>query len=499
MTLQEEITALLHGDLVDESRVEELIHVLAVSPEKRGIFIDQIRLARAMTTLSVVSAPPRAADAKIFQGLAAIDAEFGAGVEPTRRDPVDAPRSGTPAPLFSRSAALLLGLLLFALGAGSTFLFRGDGSTPTTGSNERATNTTTAIGTPAIGTSAIGRDMPGAALTNGLTATHVAMIAVANASNADASNTAQVERLEGALSATGQRLRIAQRRIAVLERARAASAHAAALGRRTTVPATAPTADTTAPQTSTAIARSNRPTPIEPEGASATIDATVPQTTASAADQQRSASGHSSDDGASLAHSASLPPAASSRPLIADPREDNASTVGPWQIGVRDHYRLSLPRAYGLEKGHSIFFDRDLFLSYRIEGSPGGLVSALKLTLSGGETQFAQVFHTNNGGSPVDEIITQTPTVQYARVVVAPEVIRATHMTGAIEFGGGYAVNKATQVGPVMSLGLNTEYRPIDRIAVQLGVAAWTLWSQFGGQSIVSANINAHLGFAVGF
>lgn len=74
MSIQEEITALLNGELADESRVAELMHVLAVSPEKRQLMVEQIRMSRAFSALGSSVAPPRGADERIWQGIHAVDA-----------------------------------------------------------------------------------------------------------------------------------------------------------------------------------------------------------------------------------------------------------------------------------------------------------------------------------------------------------------------------------------------------------------------------------------
>ncbi len=48
MNTNHQITALLHGELTDDNQVGELMHVLAVSPEKRGALLEQIRLSREL-------------------------------------------------------------------------------------------------------------------------------------------------------------------------------------------------------------------------------------------------------------------------------------------------------------------------------------------------------------------------------------------------------------------------------------------------------------------
>src|SRR2546421_6035359 len=76
MTIHEQITALLNGDLAESAQVGELLHVLAVSPEKRALMIEQIRMSRAFTAMGSSLAPSHALDSKLWSGIAAIDAGF---------------------------------------------------------------------------------------------------------------------------------------------------------------------------------------------------------------------------------------------------------------------------------------------------------------------------------------------------------------------------------------------------------------------------------------
>ncbi|MBC8146167.1 MAG: hypothetical protein H7X80_11335, partial [bacterium] len=46
MSIHEKITALLDGELADAGEVAELMHVLAVSPEKRDLLVEQLSLKR---------------------------------------------------------------------------------------------------------------------------------------------------------------------------------------------------------------------------------------------------------------------------------------------------------------------------------------------------------------------------------------------------------------------------------------------------------------------
>ena len=54
-------------------------------------------------------------------------------------------------------------------------------------------------------------------------------------------------------------------------------------------------------------------------------------------------------------------------------------------------------------------------------------------------------------------------------------------------------------IGPIATLGLNMEYRPIDMLSLHAGVSSWLLWTEYANQVYTSTNLNAHLGFALGF
>src|SRR5687768_4004714 len=109
MTIHEQITALLDGELVDGGAVAELMHVLAVSPEKRELLVDQLSMKRYYTASAAQVVPPASADLAIMRGLASVDASVAAGAPPDeiKRHPA----SAVPVPVVRRvllaSAALM--------------------------------------------------------------------------------------------------------------------------------------------------------------------------------------------------------------------------------------------------------------------------------------------------------------------------------------------------------------------------------------------------------
>lgn len=142
MSIQEQIIALLNGDLADEQHVSELMHVLAVSPEKRSILVEQIRMSRQFGAMTASIAPSRAADAKLWEGMASIDAEIASRQPAT----VVPPTPTAPVPTGLRPAVLgLIGTLLLSVGLGIGYLIANDSTTSSTTLAATTTGTTPTI------------------------------------------------------------------------------------------------------------------------------------------------------------------------------------------------------------------------------------------------------------------------------------------------------------------------------------------------------------------
>ncbi len=475
MTLQEEITALLHGDLIDEDRVGELMHILAVSPEKRGILVEQIRLSRAFTQLGSSIATPHAADERIWQGIDAIDNEI-AGRPQMIANPTTVP---TPAPVaataIGRWAGAVGSILLLAYVVGVQLLGPAGTSNAGTGTGMRPT-----AATPSRATAPGMPQMSGSmALLDSLN------IANRKLSLLSSEYRTALTRIK-ALEERGERIRVVYRNRNVdAERRTIPTPQTPAMGRDSATNVMAAHGNT--PAIASADSASNEASVARATTAQPTLDAVATRSVSLAAPTN----GSHAD-----------------QPLAAEPLSASASTplasevesgIGPWQIGVRDHFRLSLPRVYGLNGSHSIMFDRDIYVSYRVNGSESGLLSSFKVAATGGQTQFAQAYHTNTGGQPVDTVILQAPTLNYARLMLAPDVIRTANVTGSLELSGGLAASGLAAIGPIATFGINVEYRPIERVAIHGGASSWLLWTQFASQTYVSTNMNAHLGFAIGF
>ncbi|MBS1911785.1 MAG: hypothetical protein JST22_07350 [Bacteroidetes bacterium] len=473
MTLHEEITALLQGDVTDPERVAELMHVLAVSPEKQSIFIEQIQLTRALTSLAGSVSPPRKADQAIWQGLAAVDAAIAgtpqdAPVNPSEPGPIPAEKPVAGFRFGTRGGAAIASLLLMGLLFGVAYMLPDGmavGERTNSAGDERMLSDLVRHATAAdevmLASAFMATENP---------QLHSLTDLRSQLDDLNARYLAQTHLVE-ALRSRGERVRVVYRDRPAADRVDLQDANGNASQDRTTQPAPPKQLESeprNESRTPVAIARVEPRTPI----AAMHRDAGISEQPETA---RRIAMNASS-------------------PLDEAP----SSTSGPWQVGVRDQFRLSLPRVYGLAGNRTILFDKELLVSYHF-GGENSLLSAMRLSLAAGETQFAQIFHTNVGGQPSDSIVMQSPSLQYARLLLAPELVRTKSVTGALEIGAGLATSQLKPVGPTASFGVNLEYRPIDRFSINVGTSAWMLWSQHLTSTVVSTNLNGHLGFAVGF
>jgi hypothetical protein len=132
MSIHEQITALLDGELAEPAAVGELMHVLAVSPEKQALLVEQLSLKRRFANAASRIVPPASGDLAIMRGLGAVDAELAATTPAPDATPAPMPVAGASAPM----ARYLLGavsLLLLIGSFGAGYYFRGDGSTTVAG------------------------------------------------------------------------------------------------------------------------------------------------------------------------------------------------------------------------------------------------------------------------------------------------------------------------------------------------------------------------------
>jgi len=435
MGINEEITALLSGDLDDEVRIAELMHVLAVSPEKRNVLREQIRMSRAFTAMGGGIVPPHAADAGILAGISAIDREMAGAMEL----PADSP--AVPAPVAAGASwprMLMFGAVMTVLGLGVGYLLRGDAPV-------RHTDAAARMERPALRDD---RQQVVAGLRDSLDGARRDLADLA------AEHRAALRDLAALRSASGRN---------------AYDRNGSSIGTSSVEPRQAiadarpvPTMGT--PEISPVeLRRAALPVPHDPVATSRA--GAVPL------------------DGG----------------LHTDGFAGSAAVRGPWQVGMRDHFRLSLPRVYGLSDSRSILFDKELMVGYRLGDGGESPISALQIAAAFGETQFTQVYHSGQSGRTPDLIIEQSPTVLYGRLMLASRIFETTDVTGRVEFGGGATVAGGTTLGPIGTFGLNMEYRPVDVIALHLGLSSWLLWTEHDGQVYTSTNLNGHMGIALGF
>jgi hypothetical protein len=172
--------------------------------------------------------------------------------------------------------------------------------------------------------------------------------------------------------------------------------------------------------------------------------------------------------------------------------EEHVESEGRFQAGFRTNLRLSLPRVYGLSTPADIFRDKELIGSYRLGDEPG-IPGSMRLGVAIGETQFAQVLHTNRDTIGIDRTVRQSPALWYGRAYIAPQLVTFDKFRGSLEMGGG-----GTAIGPMGTLGLTAEWGT-GPITVATGVSGWMLWSGLSEEIYTSTNLNAFMGFGVTF
>jgi len=443
MSIHEQITALLDGELIDTSSVGELLHVLAVSPEKRDLLVEQLVLKRRFAASAATIVPPARADLAIMGGLAAIDAGFaGGGAAAAANDDALAPvpiAPRIPGWRMLMYGVMTLVLMLGAFGAG--YMLRNDATLVNTSAS--------ATGSPTTGSPV--DDAALAAARDSIARLQRAMATLA----AGQPNTA---------GAVESRSTYAPARTPLSSESRTTESRAAES--RTTEPRS------TDSQTSVPVAANDRDSdyliPSHPRGA----------------------------DGESLSRAGRGVTRPGRSPELEPMTALAAPEAGPigLQLGVRNNFRLSLPRVYGLTPAPTVLLDREVVGSIALGGADDGLFSRVRAGAAFGQTQFSMVFHSNTGGEEIDTIYEQSPQPFYGRAFLAPELVRFDRFAGLLEVGGGYS-----GAGGFGTVGFNIEYRPLDEIAIHAGASTWLLWTSFREAVDLSTNVNAHLGFMYGF
>ena len=471
MNIHEQIIAFLDGELRDESQVAELLHVLAVAPEKQRLLIDQVRIRRSFATLGGGLASPLAADAAILQGLHAIDAGFpSAGLPP---GPPASAAPATAARLFRYSPVLMgsVAALLITVGGVIGYIF---GSGGTARSNDlsplRDRAAVTAPLTPggqAVGGVTAGSAPTSSGMDRSITGSAPASLARNGGSAGNGS--------DGTIAALRDSLARLRSRYASL-----LAADARASRRLTSV--SAPVA--TAPMGPAMLARRDEGSSTRealPTEARPLVSRVAP----------RAIDGRSPAIAAATFGEMESPRGMDGRPLT---DADLAVPDRVWQLGMRSNFRISFPRIYGVETRNNALTDREVVLTRRFGAGAMGLQMPMRMGIAVGGTQFSESFHTNTGGQQIDTIIAQTPSFIYGRGFIAPELVSSENFGASLELGGG-----GTAVGPFATVGLGLEYRALDRVSVDVGLSSCLLWTKLEQQAIMSTNLNAHVGAAMWF
>ncbi|MBC8144766.1 MAG: hypothetical protein H7X80_04215, partial [bacterium] len=416
---------------------------------KRDLLVEQLSLKRHFSSSAATIVPPAHSDLSIMRGLGAVDAGFG-GAQTHNRDD-ESPTDAAPVPIglpwsmfgLSRFAAGSVAVLLTLGAFGAGYLLRGD-----------------SVGAPAVISSTTLNSSSG----------------VGNASGAGDRSKAQDARtsvLRDNTELLGARDSIAQ-----LERMIAGLSNDVRAAQRRSNSTVVVTASNSA----------------EPPSRVTAIDAKEPMTTKSqlVAMTQLLPPAQGIPRASRVFAGSEVQPTTSSFSSPTKAPED--SQLPRWQAGVRNHFRLSLPRVYGLSKPPTATLDRELVATYELGGNDGGILSRVRAGAAVGQTQFGMVFHSNTGGEPIDTIFEISPHAYYGRAFVAPEIIRSDAFAGLLEVGGGYST-----AGGFGTVGFNVEYRPVPSVAVHAGASSWLLWSRYNSGVNLSTNVSAHVGAMIGF
>ena len=435
MSIHEQITALLDGELSDGTAVAELMHVLAVSPEKQGMLVEQLAMKRRFASTAATIVPPASADLAILRSLGAVDAEIAAVAHddtPTPA-PVALPARTTSAPwrtILVASSAIVL--LVGGFFAGS--FYRGDGMP----ANE------TAMQSAASPTAA---ELLAARDSIAVLSRELALLASAPATGGGVERSSDI-------SSRGNRI----------------AANARPLSGRS---------------------RTLQPRVVEHQGeAIAAVHEDRPERLVSAIEETRPPVRESLE--------ARRPALVERSERVTKPSDSLWASIPDApigiQVGLRNHARLSLPRVYGVSEPATALLDRELISSIALGGEDDGILARVRAGAAFGQTQFAMLLHTNNGVARVDTVHALAPQALYGRAFIAPEIVRLRKAAGLLEVGGWYS-----RVGGFGTVGLTFEYRPIEEVALHAGASSWLLWTRFNGVVTLSTNLNAHLGAMIGF
>lgn len=467
MNTNQLITALLHGELTNDQSVAELMHILAVSPEKRTVFLEHINLSRRLLRAGEGLSPAPAASQGVWAQIAALEPALNVANTTTTAVPVHVPAKQKSD---WKQWSLLLLLLLGFAGAGYMFGARnGAGNT----SDQQLFGRGEAHGNTTAGS------QPQTAAPS-LASTEVSAQSLPQAANSGERQTGTAHTTttlkQGSEINAGSNRFIREQRITELQAALKSERgrNAALLTEINILRATLAGMEQERAAESSPENNLNHAQSVLPFGSLQSGQARTVRLLSAQEEQRLSQRTPSTQ---------ALP-----ADVLPRPTQQPVPPAGPWRLETRQLLRSSLPGVNGLEKGASILSDREAGASLRFTA----MERTVRVGAAVGGTTFAQVYHTNTGGALNDTIIEQAPQLLYGRAYIAPSIFEGEKIAGLLELGIG-----GTELGPLGTAGLNLEYRVADRVTVQAGVSSWLLWTSFRNQLHTSTNVNAHFGISL--
>ncbi len=469
MNTSEQITELLHGELIDDKSVAELMHLLSVSPEKRKTFLEHVAISRHLLRSGGSIAPAPSAVEGVWNRITSLEPvpQTTATNSPTALQ--------EPAEKESRWRRFGLVLLLLLAGMGSSYMLGSFNGEQRALKNvdrvlvpEQASQSSAQTGTP--GTTAVDETLsvavPNQATgTPGTTAVDEALsVAVPSQATETPATVAPIP--VGQEERHTLSVQISNLIILLQQKDKKNSELQDEIDRL---------------QAALLAANSNSKNPVDPT--------TLAQTQVATNHLQEDLTNASAIDSpvvsAEQIASTNAPKDPQSRAASTLPELQPSVDRRPWRIEMRQHIRSSLPTVNGLSGPGDIFSDRELATSLDLR-------VPMRLGVAVGKTAFSQVYHTNTGGALNDTIIEQAPSLFYGRAYIAPRIFEAKNFTASFELGLG-----GVEIGPIGTAGLNVEFQTTERVSLHGGISSWLLWTSYRNQLHTSTNLNAHFGVSL--
>ncbi|MGE3801348.1 MAG: hypothetical protein AB7H80_10030 [Candidatus Kapaibacterium sp.] len=452
MNTNDKITALLHGELTDDTQLGELMHLLAVSPEKRKNLLEQIRLSRQLLRSGTALPTPSAGvegiwnqvmvpDISPTQNVVSGGAAIGTGVDSAT---ASASITGRSEETKRRYLPLILTLLL-GIGGGMLLGWNFSSSNNSLNGNSSSMVSTTTERSPTTSSHSISSTEQ---LPSSKQIVKEGVLVKESEGEPVPNSQKSLSRLEQKISTLQEVLSREQSRASALEEENVMlRSEIAALEMKKNASDSSPVESLPYLPSNMLEAKTTLPAIELRDGLAQTLIAVprMPDTTP----------------------------------------EEKENLV---RVEARQFFRTSLPNVQGLDGSGSLVLDREVGASLKLDDF--GLPS--RVGVAAGQTIFSQVFHTNTGGAVTDTIIEQSPALFYGRAYLAPRLFGTEKIVGSAEIGGG-----GTELGPLGTIGLGVEYNLSKRVTLGGGVTSWLLWTSFKNQLHTSTNLTGHIGIYV--